>query len=59
MSQNVTKMSKNVTLLESAGLQRIPAEQVGECKVLDISPGAFLLSGCTSFLFHFVVSVDG
>ena len=31
---NVTKMSKNVTLLESAGLQWIPAEQVGECKVL-------------------------
>ena len=41
MSQNVTKMSKNVTLLESAGLQWIPAEQVGECKVLDISSISF------------------
>jgi hypothetical protein len=34
MSQNVTEMPKNVTLLESAGLQRIPVDHVGECKVL-------------------------
>jgi hypothetical protein len=36
MSQKVTKMSKNVTLMESGGLRRTPPDHVGECKVLKI-----------------------